>query len=136
MSKPKPNVSLMSYYSCSDKDTRYDQRYNLCPCMHWGSESPFPSCMYEHIICTTNAVSDCLTDVLLISLSTEQFSLPPQLPPRNFTPSESKDCHAEPLKMIEQNRVSIVETYFQRLQIVDMSQYYMIYTIRDLCHVQ
>lgn len=72
--------------------------------------------------------------LLLILISTEQFSLPPQLPPRNFAPSESKDFHAEPVKMIEQSRVSIVDTYLQRLQLVDMSQYYMIYTISDLCH--
>lgn len=72
--------------------------------------------------------------VPLISLSTEQFSLPPQLPPRNFTPSECKDCHTESVKTVEQNRVSIVETYLQRLQMVDISQYDMIFTISDLCH--
>ncbi|KAK3557433.1 hypothetical protein QTP70_026637 [Hemibagrus guttatus] len=51
----------------------------------------------------------------------EQFISPPQLPPRNITPSESRDYHAEPVKTIEQSRVTVLETYFQRLQLVDMS---------------
>ncbi|XP_053492627.1 phosphatidylinositol 3,4,5-trisphosphate 5-phosphatase 1 isoform X3 [Ictalurus furcatus] len=49
----------------------------------------------------------------------EQFSLPPQLPPRNFTPIESKECHTEPVKT--EQKVSILDTYLQRMQLVDMS---------------
>ncbi|XP_060723713.1 phosphatidylinositol 3,4,5-trisphosphate 5-phosphatase 1 isoform X2 [Tachysurus vachellii] len=52
----------------------------------------------------------------------DQFISPPQLPPRNITPSECRDCHAEPVKTTEQSRVSVIDTYHQRLQLVDMSQ--------------
>ncbi|GAA6102568.1 phosphatidylinositol 3,4,5-trisphosphate 5-phosphatase 1 isoform X1 [Tachysurus ichikawai] len=51
----------------------------------------------------------------------DQFISPPQLPPRNITPSECRDCHVEPVKTIEQSRVSVIDTYLQRLQLVDMS---------------
>ncbi|KAF7711757.1 hypothetical protein HF521_000768 [Silurus meridionalis] len=51
----------------------------------------------------------------------EQFSLPPQLPPRNLPLIESRECHAEPVKTIEPSRMSIKDTYLQRLQLVDMS---------------
>lgn len=88
--------------------------------------------MHARIYCVSNQWWTLYNLVLLISIPTEQFSLPPQLPPRNFTPSENRDSHAEPVKTIEQSRVSIVDTYLQRVQHVDMSQYYMIYSMLSI----
>ncbi|XP_062852571.1 phosphatidylinositol 3,4,5-trisphosphate 5-phosphatase 1 [Trichomycterus rosablanca] len=52
----------------------------------------------------------------------EEFhSLPPQLPPRNFTPNEGRESHDEPARAVEPSRPSISDTYLQRLQLLDMS---------------
>lgn len=51
----------------------------------------------------------------------EPVSLPPQLPPRNFMQSESKESHPELNKTVELSRLSVSETYLQRLQLLDMS---------------
>ncbi|XP_066521279.1 phosphatidylinositol 3,4,5-trisphosphate 5-phosphatase 1 isoform X2 [Hoplias malabaricus] len=50
----------------------------------------------------------------------EAFSVPP-LPPRNVTPNEGRDMHTECSRALETSRSSILDTYHQRLQLIDMS---------------
>jgi len=61
-----------------------------------------------------------------ISISTEQIILPPQLPPRNISGNESKDCHSDSSRGTDRGtelaRPSISDTYLQRLQQIDISK--------------
>lgn len=117
----------------NNKDAKYQQSYNL-KIIFLYALGLWVTVQFMHvrIYCVSNQWWTLYNLVLLISIPTEQFSLPPQLPPRNFTPSENRDSHAEPVKTIEQSRVSIVDTYLQRVQHVDMSQYYMIYSMLSI----
>ncbi|XP_076871224.1 phosphatidylinositol 3,4,5-trisphosphate 5-phosphatase 1 isoform X2 [Brachyhypopomus gauderio] len=51
----------------------------------------------------------------------EATILPPQLPPRNILQSENRDSHSDSSRAVEPSRLSIMDTYNQRLQHVDMS---------------
>lgn len=55
----------------------------------------------------------------------EPLSLPPQLPPRNIFSNDSKESHSDPSRGTdrgtEPSRPSISDTYFQRLQQIDIS---------------
>lgn len=125
----------MSYCTYSNKDAKYQQSYNLeIIFLYTLGLRVTVQFIHARNYCVHTQWWMLYNLVLLISIPTEQFSLPPQLPPRNFTPIESRDCHAEPVKTIEQSRVSILDTYLQRLQHVDMSQYSMIYAISYLYH--
>ncbi|XP_036426263.1 phosphatidylinositol 3,4,5-trisphosphate 5-phosphatase 1 isoform X1 [Colossoma macropomum] len=50
----------------------------------------------------------------------EAVSVPP-LPPRNVPANESRESHADPGRAIEPSRPSVLDSYHQRLQLVDMS---------------
>lgn len=69
----------------------------------------------------------CIFHALLLFFSTESISLPPQLPPRNFTSNEGKDSHGDTCRGMERGaeptRPSISDTYLQRLQQIDISKY-------------
>lgn len=69
----------------------------------------------------------CNTVALFLSFSIEPISLPPQLPPRNFTSNEGKDCHGDPCRGMERGaettQASFSDTYLQRLQQIDLTKY-------------